>query len=84
MFEIFKKILGLPTEAEKLAAKNAGQAPYKIEPPVVNNKTGDLVDVVPKTRKPRKPKVVAENKKAAETKSIPAAKKTRKPRSTKI
>lgn len=84
MFEFFKKILGLPTEEEKLAAKNAAQAPYKIEPPVFNNKTGDLVDAVPKTRKPRKPRVVLEKKKAAETKSVPAAKKTRKPRSTKI
>lgn len=84
MFEFLKKILGLPTEEEKLAAKNSAQAPYKIEPPVFNNKTGDLVETpITKVRKPRKPKTVAENKKAAEPKSVPAAKKTRKPRSAK-
>lgn len=82
IIDFFKKILGLPTEEEKIAAKNAAQAPYKIEPPVINNKTGDLVEIT-KVRKPRKPKVVVEKKKAAEPKLVPAAKKTRKPRSTK-
>lgn len=31
MFNFFKKLLGLPTAAEKEAAKPTAQAPYKIE-----------------------------------------------------
>lgn len=85
MFDFLKKIFGLPTEQEKAEAKKQSEVvPYKIEPPVFNNKTGDLVELpTVKVRKPRKPKVVVEKKKAAEPKSVPAAKKTRKPRSTK-
>lgn len=46
MFGFLKKIFGLPTTEEVAAAKQAS-APYKVEPPVVNNKTGDVVDTPP-------------------------------------
>lgn len=67
MLGFLKKIFGFPTEAEIHAAK----APYKIEAPIVNNKTGEIVSVindqitdavtqtvgtVKKPRKPRTPK----------------------------
>lgn len=46
MFGFLKKLFGLPTTEEIAAAKKVS-APYKVEPPVVNNKTGDVVDTPP-------------------------------------
>lgn len=71
MLKFLKKIVGLPTDEEIVAAKSKNFVP------VVNNKTGDIVDIVPlkntvndqitdsvtqatptkKPRKPRTPKV---------------------------
>jgi hypothetical protein len=49
MFSFIKKLLGLPTEEEKRLAEEAKSAvPYKVEAPVtpvINNKSGDTVDV---------------------------------------
>lgn len=80
MFNFIKKILGLPTEEEKLAA----QAPYKIEPPKMET-VEELPKKEVKQRKPRaKPsaKPVEENKKAVAKK--PATASTRKPRTKKV
>jgi len=69
MLEFLKKVLGLPTKEEIAEAKSKTvEVPYKIEQPVINNKTGEPVLVqqetkveavtpVKKTRKPRTPKV---------------------------
>jgi hypothetical protein len=43
MLSFIKKIFGLPTDAEVKAAQ---EAPYKLEMPVVNQKSGDVVDTV--------------------------------------
>jgi hypothetical protein len=85
MLKFLKKLLGLPTEEEKKAAKDAALVPYKMEPPTFNNKSGDVVDQ-PVIKKPRKPRVkkVVETKKTAEAKPTPAAKKTTKSRSKKV
>lgn len=49
MFSFIKKLLGLPTEEEKKQAlESKNEAPYKVEPveqPVVNNKSGEVVDI---------------------------------------
>ena len=90
MFGFFKKLLGLPTEAEKAAAT----APYKIEKPetivvpggdgmsvvvegagVVNTQITDSVTQKQPTAKPKK---AAKPKKTAESK--PAKKAGRKPK----
>lgn len=77
MFGFVKKLLGLPTEAEKAAAA----APYKVEAPIA------AMDIVPQPaiveragaiEIPAKPKTAAKSKKAAETK--PAKARGRKPK----
>lgn len=91
MFDFFKKLLGLPTEAEKAAAS----APYKIETPestVIPGSDGMLVvvkganvindqitDAVTQTTPVKKTKKPAKAKKAVESK--PAKKGGRKPKS---
>lgn len=48
MFSFIKKLLGLPTEEEKKqAAETKLEVPYKVEAPqpLVNNKTGDVVEL---------------------------------------
>lgn len=48
MLGFLKKLLGFPTQEEVTAAKqppSLSEAPYKVEPVVVNTKTGDVVDV---------------------------------------
>jgi hypothetical protein len=67
MLDFIKKIFGFPTQEEIEAAKAQQDALYKVEPLVVNNKSGEpvlqpepvVVAEVPvkKTRKPRTPKV---------------------------
>lgn len=47
MFGFLKKMLGLPTKEEIAAAKELS-APYKVEAPIINNKTGDVVETPPK------------------------------------
>jgi hypothetical protein len=86
MFGFLKKIFGLPTEAEVAAAK----APYKIEPVVVNNKTGDVViEPTVSTPEPVAPVVVVEEVKVTVNDQITdavtqaPAKKPRKPRTPK-
>lgn len=76
MLDFLKKILGLPTQEEINAAKNTEQ--IKIEPPIVNNKSGDLVDsvVVPK-------EVVNSQITDAVTQEKAPVKKARKPRTSK-
>lgn len=82
MFGFLKKLLGLPTHDEVAAAKQA-EVPYKLEPaPVVNNKTGDVVDPVVVPEELKLNKVVDAQVTDAVTEAVPA-KKTRKPRATK-
>lgn len=78
MLGFLKKIFGLPTKEEEAAA--AARAPYKVETPAVNNKTGEVVEpvVVPVT--------VAEVVNTQITDSVTQTapvKKTRKPRTPK-
>ena len=76
MLDFLKKILGLPTQEEINAAKVAEQT--KVEPPIVNSKSGDLVDsvVLPKA-------VVDTQITDAVTQETKPVKKARKPRATK-
>jgi|688.fasta_scaffold184456_2 hypothetical protein len=77
MLGFLKKIFGMPTEAEVAAAK---AVPYKVEPPVVNNKTGDVV-VMPE-QVASSPSAVNDQITDAVTQEAPA-KKPRKPRTPK-
>ena len=83
MLGFFKKILGLPTEEEKQAAKVVFQAPYKIEAPIINNKTGEILetsfptsvndqitDSVTQTLRVRKPRKIKEKKLVKEVKAV--------------
>ncbi len=81
MLGFLKKIFGLPTNEEVAAAK---AAPYKVEPPVVNTKTGDVVDVPAVAPVVEAPIVAAVNDQITDavTQAEPA-KKTRKPRAPK-
>lgn len=81
MLGFFKKLLGLPTDKEVEAAK-AESVPYKVEPPVVNNKTGDLVDPVVLPKEQLLKDVVKPQVTDAVTQVSPV-KKTRKPRTKK-
>lgn len=88
MLGFFRKLLGLPSKEEVEAAKAREETvPYKIEAPLVNNKTGDVVDTVSvpvaapakKTRKPRVKKVETTVKeKAAKPRKVAAKKTVRK------
>lgn len=85
MLDFFKKLVGLPTTAEKVAAEQAAQAPYKIEkpedqlPPVKFPVDGGVKAFQPKAPKnaARKPKVAAPVK-TNNTKSKPKSKKAKK------
>lgn len=81
MLAFFKKLFGLSTDKGAESAK-ADTVPYKVEPPVINNKTGDLVDpvVVPKELKLKE--VVNPQVTDSVTQAEPT-KKTRKPRTKK-
>jgi hypothetical protein len=81
MLGFIKKIFGLPTKEEVDAAKaQAEVAPYKIETPAVNNKTGDLVEPVVTESKLSS---VNDQITDAVTQAAPA-KKPRKPRTSKV
>lgn len=73
MINFFKKMLGLPSDAEKQAAEKAAQAPYKVEKPedqrpaVTMPSTGGV-----KAFKPKAPK-----KSAGKPTGKPKAKKTK-------
>jgi len=79
MLSFIKKLLGFPTPSEVAAAKETA-APYKVETPLVNNKTGDVVDQAPApiVEAPVNPQITDAVTQAAEP-----AKKTRKPRAPK-
>jgi hypothetical protein len=88
MLSFIKKLLGFPTPEEINAAK--ADAPYKVEPPAVNNKTGDVV-VMPEPAKTTPiplvvdtalPLAVNDQITDAVTQEAPA-KKPRKPRAPK-
>lgn len=66
MIDFFKKMFGLPTDAEKAAAKQS-EAPYKVEPP----KFEDTADIAIAQR----PTPVAEKATEAVVASIEPAKK---------
>lgn len=71
MLGFFKKLLGLPTKEEiESARNNANAVPYKIEAPIINNKTGDVVEAFP----------TAVNDQITDSVTQSPAKKTRKPR----
>ncbi len=78
MLNFLKKIFGLPTDDEIAAAKKAvADVPYKIESPVVNTKTGDVVDT-PVTVTTVNPQITDAVTQVAPTK------KPRKPRTPKV
>jgi len=95
MLSFIKKLLGFPTPDEVIAAKSEATAPYKVEAPVVNNKTGDVVDQSSTTvnpqitdsvtqeaapaKKPRKPRVPKAEKSVKEKVVKEKAAKARKP-----
>jgi len=80
MLGFLKKIFGFPTEAEVSAAK----APYKIEPLVVNNKTGDVVEPVVVAEEPKLAAAVVNDQITdAVTQTAQPTKKPRKPRAPK-
>jgi hypothetical protein len=90
MFGFLKKIFGLPTDEEVKAAQEAKAAPYKVEAPVVNNKTGDVVVMpepaattpIPLVVEASFPSAVNDQITDAVTQEAPA-KKPRKPRTPK-
>ncbi len=68
MFGFLKKILGLPSNEEKVQAEKAAAAPYKIE-------TVPEVVAEPAAKEPKKksaPKKAAPKKKSAPKKAAPA------------
>lgn len=86
MFGFLKRLMGLPTEEEILAAKK-----HKIDPVIINNKTGDVVDIpfldnsqitdsvtIKKPRKPRTPKEKTSVKEKSTRGRKPVAKKVQK------
>ncbi len=81
MFTFIKKILGYPTDAEKTAAKEQAEAPYKVESTVryedIKPQAVELTPVVaPVPAGDIAPQPVAEAKPAkAAKKKAPAAKK---------
>lgn len=80
MLDFFKKLLGLPTQKEVEAARApAPEVPYKVEPPVINNKTGDVVDPVVLPKEVQLTNVVTPQVTDAVAQPAPV-KKTRKPR----
>ncbi len=92
MFGFLKKIFGLPTDEEIKAAQEAKVAPYKVEPPVINNKTGDVFVPPPPPALLEEPKLPSTVEVKATvnpqitdsvTQEAPA-KKTRKPRTPKV
>ena len=92
MFGFLKKIFGLPTAEEVKAAQETKVVPYKVEPPVINNKTGDVVDTPPLQASVEPDVVEAKSREEllASTSQITDAvtqaepvKKTRKPRNSK-
>lgn len=76
MLGFLKKIFGLPTQEEVMAAKSVAT----VEPPVVNSKTGDVVEMPVVAAVPA---AVNDQITDAVTQSQPAVKKTRKPRAPK-
>lgn len=81
MLSFIKKLLGFPTPEEVTAAKAETAVPYKVEAPLVNNKTGDVVDQAPApvVEAPVNPQITD-----AVTQTAELAKKTRKPRAPKV
>lgn len=80
MLGFLKKIFGFPTEAEISAAK----APYKIESPMINNKTGEIVEPAVIPTEPKLNAVVVNDQITdAVTQTVEPAKKPRKPRTPK-
>lgn len=82
MFDFLKKLFGLPTREEVEAAKVRAEAvPYKVETPVINNKTGDVVEVFPAPVNDQVTDTVTDT--VTDVVTEPPAKKTRRPRTPK-
>lgn len=88
MFNLIKKLLGYPTEAEKAAAKLQVEAPYKVEPPtvqeVVPSPQPEIKSETAPAEKPAKAKKKPASKKPAGEKKETAKKPGRKPKSAKV
>lgn len=85
MFNFLKRILGLPTDEEVIAAKNSQKEEPVADMLVVNNKTGDLVEqtvVSKKLKEVVNPQITDAVTQAAPTLSVVKVKKPRKTKST--
>lgn len=80
MLRFLKKIFGFPTDEEIKIAKAHPVVVHDIDPPVINNKTGDVV--IPAQLKLNS--VVADQITDSVTQAETPVKKTRKPRTPKI
>lgn len=88
MFKLIKQLLGYPTEAEKAAAKVQAEAPYKVEPPTVQEAAPapqpEIKAETAPAEKPAKAKKKPASKKPAGEKKETAKKSGRKPKSAKV
>jgi hypothetical protein len=81
MFGFFKKLLGLPVEAEKAQEKTA-QAPYKVEAPVAKTPTVEtqITDAVTAPAKPKSPAKIKGGVRKSSNTSAGTKKPGRKPK----